>query len=70
MKDPNDVIKLIMKQNNVSQVDVAKLFGVSSQAINNKFRRGTWDIDEVVKLLEFMNCTLIAVSNDTLMYKF
>lgn len=70
MKDPNDVIKLIMKQNNVSQVDVAKLFRVSSQAINNKFRRGTWDIDEVVKLLEFMNCTLIAVSNDTLMYKF
>lgn len=70
MNNPNDVIKAAMRYNDVSQADLAKLFNVSNQAIYNKFRRESWSIDEVVKILESMNCRLIIESGDITRFTF
>lgn len=58
MNDVNTVLKAVMHDRGVTNTDLAKLFDVSPQAIYNKFRRGTWDITEVVKMLEYMDCKL------------
>lgn len=69
MNDVNEVLKKVMKDHDVTQVEIANLFGVSSQAVNNKFKRGTWNADEVVKVLEYMNCRVIIESGDIVRYR-
>jgi len=59
MNSVNDVIRAIMKDHKVSQADLARLFNVSPQAIYNKFQRGTWSVDEVIKVLDSVNCKLV-----------
>lgn len=70
MNDVNSVIKTVMKYHGVTQSDVARLFGTTPQAIYNKFRRGSWDISEVVTLLESMDCSLVVKSGEIVEFKF
>ena len=70
MNDVNEVIKAVMKHNHVSQADVARFFNVSPQSVNNKFRRGTWDLSEVIQLLEYMHCSLVVKSGEIVEFKF
>lgn len=69
MNNISKVLKLVMKDHHVTQTEIAKLFGVSSQAINNKFSRDAWNADEVVKVLEYMNCRLVIESGDIVRYQ-
>lgn len=68
MNDVNAVMKTFMKEHDISQVDIAKLFDVSPQAIYNKFRRGTWDVAEVAKVVESVGCRLVIESGPVKRY--
>lgn len=70
MNDINSVIKTVMKDNNFTQADLARLFSVSPQAINGKFKRGSWDLSEVIKVLDAMDCKLIIQSGSIKQYNF
>jgi len=70
MNSVNDVIKTIMKDHKVSQADLARLFHVSPQAIYNKFQRGTWNVDEVIKILDSVNCKLVVEDGSIRKYCF
>jgi predicted transcriptional regulator len=68
MNNVNDVLKTVMNDHGVSQSDIARLFGVSPQAIYNKFRRGSWDVDEIVKILDSVDCRLVIESGSIKRY--
>lgn len=68
MNDINEVLKTIMYDHKMTQTDIAKLFGVSPQAIYNKFRRGSWDVDEINKILHSINCRMVIESGDIKRY--
>ena len=70
MNDVNEVLKTIMKDHGLSQSDVARFYGVKPQSIFNKFKRGSWDVDEVVKLLESIDCRLVVESGSIKKYQF
>lgn len=70
MNDVNTVILTVMKDHKMKKADVARLFGVSPQAVNNKFKRGSWDISEVVKLLDHIGCRLVIESGEIKKYIF
>lgn len=68
MNNVNDVLKTVMNDHGISQSDIARLFGVSPQAIYNKFRRGSWDVDEIVKILDSVDCRLVIESGSIKRY--
>ena len=70
MNNPNDVIKTVMYDHHMTQADMARLFGISPQAVNNRFRSGSWNIDDVVKLLDAMDCKLVIESGSIKRYVF
>ena len=70
MSNVNEVLKTVMRDHDMSQSDVARLFGVSPQAIYNKFRRGAWDVDEVLKILDAIDCRLVIESGSIKRYFF
>lgn len=68
MNNINYVIKTIMRNKHVTQTEIAKLFGVSPQAVYNKFRRESWNLDEIIKILDYMDCRLV-IESDIVSYK-
>lgn len=70
MNSVNDVLRTVMRDHKMTQTDIARLFDVSPQAIYNKFRRGTWDIDEVIKILDSVGCRLVIESGSIKRYYF
>lgn len=70
MNNPTEVIRAVMKYKHMSSTEIADLFGISPQAISNKFRRGSWDISEVIKVLEYMDCKLIIEADNIVQFKF
>ena len=38
--------------------ELAKLFGISEQAMRNKFARGSFSADELIRIADFLNCQL------------
>lgn len=38
--------------------ELAQLFGISEQAMRNKFARGSFSADELIMVADFVNCQL------------
>lgn len=70
MNEVNEVLKTVMSDHHLTQSDIGRIFGVSPQAIYNKFRRGSWDVDEVVKILDAIDCRLVIESGSIKRYTF
>ena len=68
--DISTVIKTLMKDKGVRQADLARLFGISPQAIFKKFANRSWDVEELLKILDYMDCRLIIESGDIKQYRF
>lgn len=52
-------IKLLMKEKKVTNVQMAEYLGISPQSLANKFNRGHYSIEEVIKILDFLGCQLV-----------
>ena len=70
MNDVSEVLKTVMKDHKMTQSDIARLFGISQQAVWNRFNRDCWDINDVIRILESMNCRLVIESGDIRRYMF
>lgn len=70
MNDVNTVLKTIMKDHKVTQADIARAFGISNQAVFNRFNSGSWKIDEVIKILALADCRLVVESGEIRRYIF
>lgn len=64
----SDTIKEIMKQKNIKKWQLAKALDISPQALTNKFSRDKWQVDELIKALDFLGCELVIESKPNTLY--
>lgn len=54
----SEKIKAIMQLKNIKQADLAKDFNMSPQAMRNKFHRGSWSAEDLIKIAESTGCEI------------
>lgn len=57
-------IKALLALKNRKAVELAAYMGLSRQSLNNKFSRGTFTVDDLIKIAAFTGTTL-SFNNDT-----
>jgi DNA-binding Xre family transcriptional regulator len=55
----SDKIKQIMKMKKVTSIQLAQHLGMLPQSLANKFSRGSISADELIQILDFLECQLI-----------
>ena len=55
----SDKIKQIMKMKKITNVQLPKHLGMLPQSLANKFSRGSISADELIQILDFLDCQLI-----------
>lgn len=59
-------IKQIMKDKHIKAIDVAKHLGITPQSLNRKFTKDNWSVQDLISVLDFMDCNLtIEYKTDT-----
>lgn len=58
----SEKIKMIMKCKGVSNKELAEHLGMSPQALSNKFYRDNYSVNELVSILNYLECDLIISS--------
>ena len=51
-------IKALLNMKGKKYKELAQLFGISEQAMRNKFARGSFSADELIQIADFVNCQL------------
>lgn len=54
----SEKIKAVMQLKNVKQADLAECFDMSPQAMRNKFHRGSWSAEDLIKVAEAAGCEI------------
>ena len=54
----SDKIKTLLSMKGKKYKELAQPFGISKQAMRNKFARGRFSADELIQIADFLNCQL------------
>lgn len=54
----SDKIKALLSMKGKKYNELAGLFGISPQAMRNKFARGSFSADELIMIADFLDCQL------------
>lgn len=54
----SEKIKAIMQLKNIKQADLAEDFNMSPQAMRNKFHRGSWSAEDLIRIAEATGCEI------------
>lgn len=54
----SDKIKGLLSMKGKKYKELAQLFGISEQAMRNKFARGSFSADELIRIADFVGCQL------------
>lgn len=60
----SDKIKGLLNMNGKKYKELAGLFGISEQAMRNKFARGSFSADELIMIADFVGCQLAFEMDD------
>lgn len=55
----SEKIKAIMKIKKISNIQLAEYLGMSPQALSNKFYRDSYSVQDLINILDFLDCKLI-----------
>lgn len=61
----SDKIKGLLSMRGIKYKELASLFGISEQAMRNKFARGSFSADELIMIADFVGCQLAFEMDDT-----
>ncbi len=61
----SDKIKGLLSIKGKKYKELAQLFGISEQAMRNKFVRGSFSADELIMIADFTDCRLAFEIDDT-----
>lgn len=64
----SDVIKAIMKSKGLNNIQMAELLGIKTQSFSNKLFRDSYTVEELVKILDILDCKLIIQPNPEVTY--
>lgn len=66
----SDKIKQIMKDKHIKVNQLADYMGVKPQSVTNKFARDSWSTQDLISVLNFLDCDLIIKSKPDTEVKF
>lgn len=55
-------IKSIMKDKHITNTQLAKHLGISPQSLSNKFYRDSFSTQDLIIILDYLNCELVILS--------
>lgn len=55
-------IKSIMKDKHITNVQLAKYLGMSPQSLSNKFYRDSFSSQDLITILDYLDCELVILS--------
>ena len=58
----SDKIKMILKQKGVKVSQLAEYMNVKPQSVTNKFSRDSWSVQDLISVLDFLDCQLVIES--------
>lgn len=53
-----DKIKALLSIRGKKNIELAAYLGISPQSMQNKFNRGSFSAEDLIKISEFLDCTL------------
>lgn len=60
-----DKVKALLSIKGKKNIELAAYLGMSPQSMQNKFGRGSFSAEDLIKVAEFTNCKLAFVVDDT-----
>ena len=63
--DSKKIIKQILIERDITLPDLAEKLGYEQQAFRNKINRGTYSLNDFVKILDDLECDINVVTRDT-----
>lgn len=60
-----DKIKALLSIKGKKNVELAAYLGISPQSLQNKFTRGSFSAEDLIKVSDFLGCTLAFEINDS-----
>lgn len=60
----NDKVRAILALAGKRNIDLAELYGVSKQSMNNKMANNRFSADDLIRIAEFTECQLAFVLSD------
>lgn len=64
----SDVIKTIMKSKGINNIQMAEMLGIKTQSFANKLFRDGYTVNELIKILDILDCKLIIQPNPGVAY--
>lgn len=64
----SDVIKMIMKSKGLNNIQMAEMLGIKTQSFSNKLFRDSYTVEELIKILDILDCKLIIQPNPEVSY--
>lgn len=64
----SDVIKAIMKTKGLNNIQMAQALGIKTQSFSNKLFRDSYTVDELIRILDILDCKLIIQPNPNISY--
>ncbi len=57
-------VKALLAMCNKRQIELAQIFSMSKQSMNNKFAKDSWSAKDLIKVAEFTGCKVAFVLPD------
>lgn len=55
-------IKSIMKDKRITNIQLAGYLGISPQSLSNKFYRDSFSVQDLIVILDYLDCELVILS--------
>lgn len=55
----SEIIKTLMKSKGLNNIQMAELLGIKPQSFTNKLFRDSYTVDELIKILDILDCKLV-----------
>lgn len=64
----SNVIKILMKNKGLNNIQMAQILGIKTQSFSNKLFRNSYTVEELIKILDILDCKLIIQPNPEVSY--
>lgn len=64
----SEIIKTLMKSKGLNNIQMAELLGIKPQSFSNKLFRDSYTVEELIKILDILDCKLVIQPNPEVTY--
>ena len=64
----SEIIKTLMKSKGLNNIQMAEMLGIKPQSFTNKLFRDSYSVEELIKILDVLDCKLVIQPNPEVTY--